>query len=179
MSLVQLLRRHLADAMAVFMSVIFLDSLRFKFTNAPETQSIFGKLDAWSASLGAPGLLAHTGLFIQNVIGTVELFAAVLLLAGIHPRLRHWQAGGALAALAVMAGAVGFHTLTPLGTDPNNDGGGLFIAACLNLVFAVVMVTVLRRGELLAVLGRIGAAIGPAPGPAATADLPRAKARMA
>ena len=42
--------------LSVFVSIIFLDSLRYKFTDAPETQEIFGRLDAWAGSIGAPGL---------------------------------------------------------------------------------------------------------------------------
>ena len=78
---------------AVIASLVFLDSLRFKFTNAPETQVIFGKLDAWAASLGAGGLFAQTGLFSQYVIGTAELLASSLLLLGIIPALRRLQGG--------------------------------------------------------------------------------------
>jgi len=70
---------------AVIASLVFLDSLRFKYTNAPETQVIFGKLDAWAESFGAGGLFAQTGLFSQYVIGTAELAAAALLLLGIMP----------------------------------------------------------------------------------------------
>ena len=33
---------------ALFAAGVFIDSLRYKFTNAPETQVIFGKLDAWA-----------------------------------------------------------------------------------------------------------------------------------
>ena len=50
-------------AIAGFAAIVFTDSLRFKFTNAPETQVIFGKLNDWAASLGADGLFAQTGLF--------------------------------------------------------------------------------------------------------------------
>ncbi|MCG8441179.1 MAG: hypothetical protein MI723_05145, partial [Caulobacterales bacterium] len=119
-------KTYAPHAIAVFASVVFLDSLRFKFTNAPETQEIFGRLDAWAASFGAGGLFAQSGLFSQYVIGSVELLAAGLLLAGVHPALRRLQALGAMAAFAVMTGAVSFHLFTPLGVDPNNDGGGLF-----------------------------------------------------
>ncbi|MEM1391251.1 MAG: hypothetical protein AAGG45_09240, partial [Pseudomonadota bacterium] len=45
-------------ALAAVASLVFLDSLRYKFTNAPETQTIFGKLNDWAASLGADGLFA-------------------------------------------------------------------------------------------------------------------------
>jgi hypothetical protein len=148
--------------LAVFMSVVFLDSLRFKFTDHPNTQVIFGKLNAWAGSVGAAGLFGHAGLFSQYVIGGVELVASVLLIAGIAPRLRHLQAAGALAGLAVMAGAVSFHTLTPLGTDPNHDGGGLFIAACINLAAAVLLLSVFRRRELGLLAARVAHVFGPA-----------------
>ena len=53
----------------VFTAAVFLDSLRFKFTNHPNTQEIFGRLNDWASSLGAPGLFDQTGLFSQYVIG--------------------------------------------------------------------------------------------------------------
>ena len=71
----------------LFICAIFLDSLRYKFTDAPETQVIFGRLDAWAASWGAAGLFAHTGLFSQYVIGSAELAASGLLLLGFVPGL--------------------------------------------------------------------------------------------
>lgn len=117
-------------ALAMFCSVIFLDSLRYKFTDHPNTQEIFGRLNEWAAGLGADGLFAHTGLFSQYVIGAAELVAAACLLIGIIPKLRPLQGLGALIGLCVMSGAISFHLFTPLGIDPNNDGGGLFMAAC-------------------------------------------------
>ncbi|ESQ74786.1 hypothetical protein [Asticcacaulis sp. AC402] len=151
----------LPHGMAIFMALVFIDSLRFKFLNLPQTQVIFGKLDAWAASLGAAGLFGQTGLFSQYVIGSIELLAAALLLIGILPRFRHLQAGGALAGMLVMSGAIAFHLFTPLGTDPNNDGGGLFIAACLNWLFAVSLLFAFRRNDLIALLTRIGSIFRP------------------
>jgi len=151
-------------AMAVFMSVIFLDSLRYKFTNAPETIVIFGKLDGWAGTIGFPGLFLQTGLFSQYVIGSIELVASSLLLIGILPRFRHLQAGGALAGFLVMSGAVNFHLWTPLGIDPNNDGGGLFVAACIVWVSSVLMMTVFRRKELGVLIRRVTAIFAPLPG---------------
>ena len=153
--------KFIPNLMAVFMAVIFLDSLRYKFTDDPKTQQIFGLLDGWAGTLGAPGLFSHTGLFSQYVIGSIELLAAVLLLTGLHPRFKHLQAGGALAGLLVMTGAVSFHLFTPLGIDPNNDGAGLFIAACTNLAFAVLLLGVFRRGALMELAGRVLAVLKP------------------
>lgn len=148
-------------AIAVIASLVFLDSLRFKFTNAPETQTIFGKLNDWAASLGADGLFAQTGLFSQYTIGTAELLASALLLIGIHPAFRRLQALGALIAVAVMTGAISFHLFTPLGIDPNNDGGGLFFMACVVWATSILML-VIRRKELFALLGGLKAALVPA-----------------
>ncbi len=147
--------------MALFMSAVFLDSLRFKFTDHPNTQVIFGRLDGWTSDLGLPGLFAHTGLLSQYVVGSIELLASVLLLVGILPRLRHLQAGGALAGLLVMAGAVSFHLFTPLGVDPNHDGGGLFVAACINLAAAFLLLSVFRRREFAVLVGRVTAVFAP------------------
>jgi hypothetical protein len=150
-------------AIAVIASLVFLDSLRFKFTNAPETQVIFGKLDAWAESLGAGGLFAQTGLFSQYVIGTAELAAAACLLLGILPALRRLQGLGALIAFAVMSGAVNFHLWTPLGIDPNNDGGGLFFMACVVLATSLLLIFI-RRREIAAIAEGVAAALtGPAP----------------
>ena len=142
-------------------SLVFLDSLRFKFTNAPETQTIFGKLNDWAASFGADGLFAQTGLFSQYVIGTGELFAAALLLIGIHPAFRRLQAIGALIAFAVMSGAVNFHLWTPLGIDPNNDGGGLFFMAVIVWLTSLGLIIV-RRNELAAIIGGLKSTLFPA-----------------
>jgi len=76
MTLTTRLRGLLPHGIALFMSAVFLDSLRFKFTDHPKTQVIFGKLNAWASDIGVPGLFAHTGLFSQYVIGSIELLAS-------------------------------------------------------------------------------------------------------
>ncbi|MEM1106999.1 MAG: hypothetical protein AAGH87_11485 [Pseudomonadota bacterium] len=149
-------------AIAGFAAVVFTDSLRFKFTNAPETQVIFGKLNGWAASFGADGLFAQTGLFSQYVIGSAELVAALLLIIGIHPALRRLQALGALIAFSVMSGAVSFHLFTPLGIDPNNDGGGLFAAAVVIWLTSILLL-IIRRRELAALASGVAAALVPGP----------------
>ena len=143
-------------------SAVFLDSLRYKFTNAPETQVIFGRLDAWAGSFGVGGLFAQTGLFSQYVIGTAELVASALLLLGVFPAFRRLQTLGALIAVAVMSGAVSFHLLTPLGIDPNNDGGGLF-AMAVTVWTGSLLLLIARRRTLLSILGGLRAAILPDP----------------
>lgn len=133
--------------LAIFCSVVFLDSLRFKFTNHPNTQTIFGKLNDWAAGFGADGIFAQTGLFSQYVIGGAELIASTALLIGIFPRFRRLQGFGALLGISVMTGAIFFHTMTPLGIDPNNDGGLLFVMACCVWLSCAVLL-LMRRREL-------------------------------
>ncbi len=150
--------RFLPAVLAIYCSIIFLDSLRFKFTNHPNTQTIFGKLDAWAASFGAEGLFAQSGLFSQYVIGGAEFIASVMLLLGILPRFRRLQAFGALLGLCIMTGAIFFHTMTPLGIDPNNDGGLLFVMAC-GVWLSCAALLFLNRKELAFGLGKIKEAL--------------------
>lgn len=137
--------KYAPAAYSLVASAVFLDSLRFKFTNAPETQTIFGKLDAWAASFGAAGLFAQTGLFSQYVIGSAELVASALLLASLVPALSRLRTIGALIASAVMTGALSFHLFTPLGIDPNEDGGGLFAMAVVVWLSSITMLVATRR----------------------------------
>ena len=147
-------KAYIPHALAIFCSIIFLDSLRFKFTNHPNTQEIFGRLNEWAESFGADGLFAQTGLFSQYTIGAAELAASLALLIGILPRFRRLQGFGALIGLGVMSGAISFHLFTPLGIDPNKDGGGLFVMACLVWLSCLVLV-VLRRDKIMYGLCRI------------------------
>jgi hypothetical protein len=153
-------KRYAPMVISAFAAVVFLDSLRFKFTDHPNTQEIFGRLDGWAASLGAPGLFGHTGLFSQYVIGSAELTASALLLVGLVPGLARLNAVGALIGLAVMTGAVSFHLFTPLGIDPNHDGGGLFAAAVTIWITAIVLI-VIRRNELIGLARDLGRAFAP------------------
>lgn len=158
--MLSLVRRYAPAGISIFASIIFLDSLRYKFTDHPNTQEIFGRLDGWAGTIGLAGLFAHTGLFSQYVIGTAELFASALLLIGLMPRFTRLNAVGAAIGFAVMSGAVNFHLWTPLGVDPNNDGGGLFIAACI--VWATTLtLMIIRRNELLGLARDLGKAFVP------------------
>jgi uncharacterized membrane protein YphA (DoxX/SURF4 family) len=159
-------KRYAPAAISVFAAAVFLDSLRYKFTDHPKTQEIFGRLDGWAGSLGLPGLFGHTGLFNQYVIGSAELAASTLLLVGLLSRLTRLNALGAAIGLAVMTGAVSFHVFTPLGIDPNNDGGGLFAAAVTIWISSIVLLTI-RRNEIAGLLSDIGRAFVPTPKPVA------------
>jgi len=144
--------------LSLICSGVFLDSLRFKFTNHPNTQEIFGRLNEWATSLGAAGLFGQTGLFSQYVIGGAELIASCALLIGMLPRFHRLQGLGALLGLAVMTGAISFHLFTPLGIDPNNDGGGLFFMACIVWLSCLSLI-IIRRKEIAAGANGVRAAL--------------------
>ena len=86
--------------------------------------------------------------------------ASALLLIGIHPAFRRLQAVGAVIAFAVMSGAVNFHLWTPLGIDPNQDGGGLFFMAVVVWLTSLGLIIV-RRKELAAILAGLKSTLFP------------------
>ena len=147
-----------AIVLTLYIAFVFVQSLFFKFSNSPETQYIFGTLDAWGASLGFAGLFAPSGVFSQYVVGSAELVASLLLLAGLALGWPLVQAGGALLAMAVISGAIFFHLFTPLGvqvrnTDGSLDGGELFALAC-GVWIAAAGLLALRRRDIRAWLQR-------------------------
>lgn len=143
------LKRHLPTALVLFISFVFVQSLFFKFTNSPETQYIFGTLDAWAAGLGLPGIFAPDGIASQYVVGSAELVASLVMFASLFARFRAIRPLGALLALGVISGAIAFHLFTPLGTsvlnaDGTRDGGLLFGMACGVWVSAAVLLWIDR-----------------------------------
>lgn len=145
--------------LSLFIAVIFIQSLFFKFSNSSETQYIFGTLELWGTSLGFPGLFAPAGPFSQYVVGSAELVASLLLLASLALRKPGLQIVGAALALAVISGAIFFHLFTPLGVQVRNgdgslDGGELFVLACGVWVSAVLILW-LRRKLVVSVLNRV------------------------
>ncbi len=122
--------------LSLVIAFVFIQSLFFKFSGAPETQHIFGLLGDWA---GLPWF-AEYGAYM---VGTAELIAAILLFT---PLFLH----GALMAVGIMTGAIFFHLFTPLGIVMpafnaageiiGNDGGTLFIMACIVWSCAVFLV---------------------------------------
>lgn len=148
-------------ALTLYVAFVFIQSLFFKFTDSPETQYIFGTLDAWAAGFGFAGLFAPTGPFSQYVVGSAELVASTLLLAALAPRFRVLRPLGALLALGVISGAIFFHLFTPLGVsvlnaDGTRDGGLLFGMACGVWVAGAVLLATSRE-QITALLVRAGA----------------------
>jgi len=103
----------------ITVSIIFLQTLYFKFTAAPESVYIFETL----------------GIEPYGRIGSgiVELIASILILI---PRMTLL---GAIIGLATITGAIIAH-LTKLGIEVNNDGGTLFIMAVVVFVSCAILI---------------------------------------
>jgi hypothetical protein len=147
--------------LTIYVAFVFIQSLFFKFTGSPETVYIFQvKLDPWAASLGFPGVFAPGGIFSAHVVGSFELIASVLLIAGaLMTRQRAVQVLGAAMGLGVISGAIFFHLFTPLGvavvnTDGSSDGGELFMLACGVWVGCALLLAI-RREVWLGWLARL------------------------
>lgn len=139
---------YLPWALSIFIAVVFVQSLFFKFSNSFETQHIFGTIGTWMQDLPivnglADGFAAYGGY----TIGTIELIAAILLM------IRALQIWGALLSWCVISGAIFFHLFTPLGVSViineagDRDGGGLFAMACGVWISALVIMW-LRRSDI-------------------------------
>jgi len=140
-----------------WMSFVFLSSLPYKFTKAPETQHIFGTIGDWLGGLLGTSIGQLFTDFGGFVVGSVELLTSIILLLPIllwlkskaskehfgNTRRRMHQFGGLMAS-AVMAGAVFFHLATPLGVDVQGDGGFLFGMAVSVLILGIVLFLINR-----------------------------------
>lgn len=130
------LKNHWRWLAGAWIAFVFVQSLFFKFSGSPETRHIFGTLGdwlgmAWFSSLGG------------YLIGGLELVASIILFTRI------W-AWGAVLAFGIMSGAIVFHLFTPLGIvmpafdDQGNivgdDGGTLFVMACITWTCALALV---------------------------------------
>ena len=148
----------------LFISAIFLDSLRFKFTGHLTPQHIFTTLRDWSGI----GLFYPAGPWI---IGLGELLSSLLLIAlpvifllsKRKKLIAPSQFLGALIAIGIMSGAISFHLFTPLGietpvewddTVPTKFSGALFYSACMSWLLAAGILFI-HRGAISPIMGLI------------------------
>lgn len=125
-------KKSIATAiLIIFIAFVFIQSLIFKFSGAPETVHIFTTLNDWaSATFGLEGLFLPPGIFNAYVIGSAELVASILLLIGLFTSRKVLIPLGALLSFGIISGAITFHLFTPLGINVEGDGGTLFYMAC-------------------------------------------------
>ncbi len=150
--------KYLPTLLALYIALVFIQSLFFKFTGSEETVIIFNTIGTWMADIGLPdGFARAFADYGGTVIGVAELIASILVLL---PGTRVW---GALMGILVMSGAIFFHLFTPLGvvrvidSAGNTDGGVLFFMAC-GVWISCLILLVLNRERLLALLPRHSAA---------------------
>jgi len=142
---------------------VFLPSIPFKFSGAPETQHIFGTIGKWMS-----GFLGQTigGTFSAiggYVIGSLELITSLILLIPAFVWLRNklsksdapktvnrqrLHAVGGLAASVLMGGAIFFHLFSKLGINVNNDNGALFFAAVTVFFAGIILFLMNRKREV-------------------------------
>ena len=139
---------YLPWALAIFVAIVFVQSLFFKFTNSFETQHIFTTIGDWMGAIGLPGFIASGfAAYGGYTVGSVELLASILVV------IRKTQSLGALVGCMVIGGAIFFHLFTPLGVSVvtneagDTDGGQLFVLA-VGVFISTLILMWLRRDEL-------------------------------
>jgi hypothetical protein len=124
---------------AAYIAFIFLWYEQYKLFGAQGSVDLFTTLTDW---LGFHG---HEK-FMRIAIGSCEITASIFILT---PPV---QGLGAIGALMLMSGAIFFHLVSPLGTDPYGDGGILFKEACS--VWTTAWVVLFWRREQVAAIAR-------------------------
>lgn len=149
-----LTRKNITAAMAIYISVVFIQALRFKYTDSTETLHIFGTLNDWAyQSFGLEGLFLPPGIFNAYVIGTSELIASILMLIGVFTARKVLIPIGAAMSFGIISGAIFFHLFTPLGVDVLGDGGLLFASACGIWLVSLILMW-LNKHEILGLFAK-------------------------
>ena len=150
------LRAIISWPIVAWMCYIFLSSLPYKFSGHPDTQHIFSTIGQWIGSFAGATIGRLFTQFGAYAVGGFELLTSIVLLIPIVlwaisrisksyfgiTRRRFHVIGGLMASM-VMAGAVFFHLVSPLGVEVlhngESDGGSLFYAALSILVLGLVL----------------------------------------
>lgn len=113
--------KHIPLILAIYVAIVFLQSLVFKFAGAITgnpvdiTVYIFNTVGEWMQLIGLEAIgtafIAHGGV----TIGVAELIASILILIPATRLL------GAIMGLGIISGAIFFHIFTPLGLFPYTD----------------------------------------------------------
>ncbi|GAA3625490.1 DoxX family membrane protein [Flavivirga jejuensis] len=117
------MKKYVSLALRLIVSIILIQTLRFKFSGHPDSVYIFSQV----------GLEPYGRIGI----GILELIAGILLLI---PKTV-WM--GATLTLGVIGGAIFMH-LTQLGIEINNDGGILFITAIVTFILSAVILYIYK-----------------------------------
>lgn len=118
------MKKHIPFALRIIVTVILIQTLRFKFTAHPDSVYIFKTIGL--EPIGRIG------------IGVLELIAGVLLLI---PKTV-WLGAGL--TLGIIGGAIFMH-LTTLGIQVNKDGGLLFGTAVFTFILSAIILLLYKR----------------------------------
>ena len=118
------MRKHIPFVLRIIVTIILIQTLRFKFTAHPDSVFIFSQVGL--EPIGRIG------------IGVLELIAGVLLLI---PKTV-WA--GATLALGLIGGAIFMH-LTKLGIEVNGDSGVLFCIAIITFILSGIILWLYRK----------------------------------
>ena len=138
---------------------VFLLSLPYKFSGHPDTQHIFGIIGLWMQDTVSTSIGLWFAEHGATAVGSVELLTSLLLLSPIvffglkklnvmtkTPSRALIHVLGGLLSAGVMAGAMFFHLITPLGVEVlhngQSDGGSLFYAAVSIFTFGLILAAV-------------------------------------
>ncbi|MGF1456906.1 MAG: hypothetical protein ACFB6R_16185 [Alphaproteobacteria bacterium] len=136
--------RIMSWILALFVIFVFVQSLFFKFTGAPESILIFSLIDITAEEWLGLTFFEPTMRF---GVGGAEALASVLLL------IPFTRVGGAFVGFVIMTGAIGFHLLTALGTSPSGvvakDGTVYPDAASVDAIAAIANGATVIEGDTL------------------------------
>ncbi|MEC3907674.1 DoxX family membrane protein [Tamlana sp. 2201CG12-4] len=118
------MKKYIPLALRIIVAVILIQTLRFKFSAHPDSVYIFQK-----AGLEPYGRI---------MIGVFELIAGILILM---PKTV-WI--GASLTIGIIGGAIFMH-LTQIGIEVKNDGGLLFITACITFIMSAIILFIYRK----------------------------------
>lgn len=121
------MKYYFERTVSILAAIIFLQTLFYKFSAAPESVFIFSELGV--EPYGRIGS------------GVIELVVSVLLL------FRKTSLLGAVAGIAVISGAIGAH-LFILGIEVQDDGGKLFLLALVVFILCLISI-LLQKNKLL------------------------------
>jgi hypothetical protein len=126
---------------ALFIAGILLWYEQYKLTGNSGSVWLFTTLSNWLHIHGYEKPFRLT-------VATMEIVASFLVVVPVTRLI------GAALALAIMSGAIFFHTVSPLGIDPFNDGAQLFRQAC-EVWIASAFILLVRRQEVTVFLRRL------------------------
>ena len=149
-----LTKKNITTVMVIYISIVFIQALQFKFFDSVETLHIFSTLNIWAFdTFGTEGLFLPPGIFNAYVVGASELIASIVMLIGLFSSRKFLIPLGALMSLGIISGAIFFHLFTPLGVNVLGDGGLLFTSACGIWLMSVAII-LMNKEDLIALISK-------------------------